>query len=99
MPKFQRPRWKIDVMAAHIAQRSAAKRPPPAPVERNVIRTIVSFGSRTQPEIPMKRRRDRRRFGRSFSSVLPAYPNVDLLYLANSPALDRSEEHTSELQS
>src|SRR5678816_2239954 len=92
MPKFQCPSWKVNMMAAHVAQGSTAERPPPTPVERYIVRTKTSFRSRTEPQAPVQGRRNRRGPGRSLGCILSSDPDVNFLDFADRAGLDELDD-------
>src|SRR4030095_12224814 len=56
--KIERPNSKIDMVTAEILQRASAKMPPSPPVERHVLVAVVAVLNRTEPELPVKVRRN-----------------------------------------
>ena len=76
-------------MTAHVAQRAGAEIPPAPPLAGHILGMIGPVRGRAQPQIPVQRRRDRRRVGRPRAAApVLAAPEIDPADLADDAGLD-----------
>ena len=69
--QLERPDRMVDDVAAHVAHRAGAEIPPAAPIHRGISRMIGPLADRAEPEVPVERRRDRRRVRGPADPLLP----------------------------